>query len=434
MRIFLFCLLILSLISCGRPEGFLDAEVGNDFVDVSSKIYFIDTLSIETSTFKFDSITANSPPRLLIGNYDDDVFGSVKSKTYLQVINNSFFIDNDGEYDSIAFVLDYDGYYYNDTLNPQKLYIYEVTDEIQPDEDFYYNTTEFEYNTNPLGEANFFPRPTKATDSVFIKMNQAFGAELFEDIQDNVINNTEDFIDKYKGFLIEGDPTNNGLLGFRRNSFIRIYYTIENELGNDDRTYDLPIVIENTFNNIVSETSGTPFAALTDQEVILPSTENDDNTFIQNGIGIATRLEIKDVESLYNIPGEGVLLDARLKLTVKKRTRNDLRPIRDSLGVFIVDKNAEILGNLIDPVVNEQVIGVLDTSGQEFDIITYEFFILPFLEQLLEAQTDDELFLAFFSQEFGSSINRYILYGENSNDEVRAKIELLYAIYDDEDE
>ena len=432
MRIVLFCLLVVSMISCGRPEGFLEAEVGNNFVDVSSKIFFIDTLSIETSTFQFDSITANSPPRLLIGNYSDAIFGDVKSKTYLQVSDTRFSIDDDGVYDSIAFVLDYDGYYYNDTLAPQTFYIYEVTDEIQPEEDFYYNTTNFEYNPIPLGETNFLPRPTKSTDSVFIKMNDVFGAELFEDIQDNVINNTEDFIDKYKGFLVEGAATNDGLLGFRNNSFLRIYYTIEDEFGSDERVYDIPIAIANTFNNITSETAGTPFAAIEDQETFLPSTENDNNTFIQSGIGIVTRLEVKDVDALYNIPGEGTLLDARLKLTIKKRTRNDMRPIRDSLGVFIVDKNSEILGNLIDPVVNGQVIGRMDRSQEEFDIITYEFFILPFLEQLLEAETDDERFLAFFSQDFGSSVNRYILYGENSTDEIRAKIELLYAIYDDE--
>jgi hypothetical protein len=247
-----------------------------------------------------------------------------------------------------------------------------------------------------------------------------------------VINNAEDFIDKYKGFLVEGGLMNNGLLGFRTTSFLRIYYTLENEFGNDERVYDIPIAIANTFNNITSETLGTPFETIEDQETFLPSTANDHNTFIQNGIGIVTRLEVKDVEALYNIPGEGTLLDARLKLTIKKRTRNDMRPIRDSLGVFIVDKNSEILGNLIDPVVNGQVIGIMDRSEEEFDIVTYEFFILPFLEQLLEAQTDDERFLAFFSQEFGSSINRYILYGEDANDPVRAKIELLYAIYDDE--
>ena len=418
--------------SCERPTGFIEAEVGNDFVDVSSKVFFIDTISIETSTFKFDSITASSPPRLLIGNYNDDVFGDVKAKTYLQVLNNNFFIDDDGIYDSIAFVLDYDGYYYNDTLAQQTFYIYEVTDEIKPEEDFYYNTTNFEYNPIPLGEANFFPRPTKATDSVFVKMNDAFGAELFEDIQENAINNAEDFIDKYKGFLVEAAPTNEGLLGFRTNSFLRIYYTLENEFGNDDRVYDIPIALVNTFNNISSETTGTPFDAIEDQETFLASSENNDNTYIQNGIGIVTRLEVKDIDALYNIPGEGVLLDARLKLTIKKRTRNDMQPIRDSLGVFIVDKNSEILGNLVDPAANGRVIGLMDRSEEEFDIITYEFFILPFLEQLLEAETDDELFLAFFSQEFGSSVNRYILYGENADDKIRAKIELLYAIYDDE--
>lgn len=431
MRLLLCCFLImLSILSCDQPDE-IDADVGNSFVDVSSKVFFIDTLSIETSTFRFDSITANSPPRLLIGNYEDPTFGKVKSKTYLQVANSNFFIDDEATYDSIAFVLDYDGYFYNDTLAPHKFYMYEVTEEIKPEENAYYNTTEFEYDPNPIGEANFWPKPRREVDSVFVRINHEFGQEMFESIQTNEINSTEEFIDNYKGFLIEGDVQNSSVVGFRPSSFLRIYYTLENEFGNDERVFDIPIAIANTFNNISSETTGTVFDAIEDQETVLPSSSNDDNTFIQNGIGIVTRVEVKDAKSIYNIPGDGVLLNATLKLTLKKRSRIENRPVRDSLGVFIVNNKSEITGNLIDQLVNEPVIGFMNSDQQEFDIVTYEFFILPFLEQLLNAETDEEVFLAIFSQDFGSSINRYVLYGEDNEDELRAKIELLYAVYDD---
>lgn len=431
MKFSLITLLLLILISCNSSPELPDAEIGNDFVDVSSRVLFIDTLEIEMSTFKFDSIIANNPPRLLIGNYSDDVFGTVNTKTYVQVRNSVFFIDDDAQYDSVAFVLDYDKYFYNDTLSVQKLNIFEVTDDIKPEETFYYNTTEFPYNNIPLGELDFRPRP-RSGDSLFVKLNDFYGASIFEDIQENEINTTEDFTDKYKGLLIEGAPGNSSILGFKNTSFLRIYYTEEDEFGENNRVFDIPLASENTFNNITSETTGTLFDIIQDQETILPSSSNDNNSYIQNGIGLVTRLKINDVKSLYNIPGEGTILNAALKLTIKKRTRQALQPTRDSLGVFIVNKKSEILGNLIDPINNTQVVGLIDTNQEEFDIVTYEFFILPFLEQQLNSQTNEELFLAIYSQDFGSSVNKYILYGEEGNEDLKAKIEILYAIYDNE--
>ena len=432
MRLLQIGVLAFFIISCNSKGDFIVAEVGDNFVDVNSQVYFIDTLTLKTSTFRFDSITANNPPRFLIGNYNDDTFGEVKSKTYMQLNNGNYFIDNDAVYDSIAFVLDYDGYFYNDTLALHKYYVYKVTDDIKPEENFYYNTSEFEYDPNPLGEITFLPRPKRNVDSLFIKLNTDYGRSIFDDIQNNEINNSEDFNDKYKGLLIEGAPGNTSIVGYKPSSFLRIYYTLQNEFGDDERVFDIPVANGNTFNNISSETSGTLFDAIQDQETFLPSTLNNNNSFIQNGIGIVTRIEIPNPKAIYNIPGEGTLLNATLKLTVKKRTRSQIRPIRDSLGVFIVNHKSEILGNLIDPIVNEQVIGFMNTHQEEFDIVTYEFFILPFLEQLLNAEVEEDIFLAIFSQDFGSSVNRYILYGEENPEELRAKIELLYAIYDDE--
>ena len=133
------------------------------------------------NTIQLDSIDVTNASRHLIGSYIDPVFGLSKTESYVQLqgaIDGTLLYDLDSEarFDSIALVLDYDGYYYNDTLAVQEFKVFEVLEEIEPDEDFYFNTTNFATSTTALGNVIFKPRP-KTEDSLFISLNHDFGEE-----------------------------------------------------------------------------------------------------------------------------------------------------------------------------------------------------------------------------------------------------------------
>ena len=100
--LFWTCFSLLFLQSCSDISD-LTYEVGEDFVDSSTRMYFIDSLTVESSTFKFDTLVVSSANRLLIGSYKDEYFGNVKSETYSELINNIFDIDEDAKFDSILF-------------------------------------------------------------------------------------------------------------------------------------------------------------------------------------------------------------------------------------------------------------------------------------------------------------------------------------------
>ncbi|MDJ0646327.1 MAG: hypothetical protein QNJ57_10135, partial [Flavobacteriaceae bacterium] len=68
-------LLLLGLLACNEQNS--EALVGEDFVDSSTKVFFIDTLNIISSSFQFDSLVVSNPNRLLIGSYRDEVFGRI---------------------------------------------------------------------------------------------------------------------------------------------------------------------------------------------------------------------------------------------------------------------------------------------------------------------------------------------------------------------
>ncbi|MEH6408141.1 MAG: DUF4270 family protein, partial [Leeuwenhoekiella sp.] len=340
-------ILYMLAVACSSEDD-ATFPVGENWVSSGTKVYFIDTLTVESSTFQFDSISESSTDRYLIGSYTDPVFGLTKSKLYAQLGAAVYTIASDAKFDSIALILNYDNYFYNDTIPDQTFNVYRVTQDIKPDEDVYYNTTTFESDTEPLGSYTFSPRPVRE-DSIHLPLKNDFGQLIFDELQDNVINNTDEFVNEYKGLLIDAANTNTTMLGFSTDSFLRIYYTVDSEIEEEDsQTIDISFNTTNTFNNISSKKEGTYFANLANEQDFIPSTETSNTSFIQAGTGIATRVGIPYLERLNDIDGDGTILTANLKITLKQNSNTSNLYTRDSLQVYIIDQKNQVLGQLYD--------------------------------------------------------------------------------------
>jgi Domain of unknown function (DUF4270) len=418
---------ILCLVSC---EDDTTSPVGEDFIDVNTKVYFTDSITVKATTFKFDSIVVSDANRLLIGSYTDPVFGISKSKSYVQLSNSVYTLDRNAIYDSIALILKYDNYYYNDTIPTQKFNVYRVTEKIQfdGDSDAFYNTTNFAFNANPLASESFKAYPNKE-DSLHILLDDTFGKSIFDDIKNNDINDNEAFLYKYKGLLIEADANNTAILGFTTSSFLRIYYSMKDEIESDELKFDIPFNTTNSFNNIHSDVQDTYFESLNDQDTYLPSYNTNNSSYIQAGTGIATRIEIPYLEKINDIPGTGTIIDANLKLSIKQNSSTEKLFTKDSLNIYISNKNGEVISDLLDTA-GDKVYGRIETINSEYNIITYSIPLKYFLDLKLSSINDDNLFLAIYSQNYNKSLERYILNGEKASDDLKLKLELTYAIYD----
>ncbi len=429
MMKYLFLLTLITFLnSCNKDVSELTLQIGEDYINSNTKAYFIDTLTVKASTFQFDSLIVSSN-RLLIGAYTDEVFGKTHSKSYIQLVNTIYDIDDDAVYDSIVLILNYDKYFYNDTIPSQEYKVFELLEDIEPDEIAYYNTTNFNYNSTPIAIKKFLPRPNK-NDSLDIKISDVFGASLFDKIKDNEINNSEEFLDEYKGLLIQAnEDVNTSVLGFSKDSFLRMYYTINGEVENLEKTIDFTFDPSNTFNQISSNKIETYFETIVDQETFLPSSETDNSSFIQSGTGIVTRIDIPYVKLLNDISGDGVVIDAKLKFTLKQNSFSDNLYTRDSLQVYIIDRKSNVLDNLTFDGTTP-IISVIENENSEFETSTYVIDIMPFI-QLKQTETHEEYYLAIYPQEFNSSVDRYIFNGEQTSDDLRMKLELTYAVYDE---
>ena len=426
MRYIVLLLVITSSLSCDKGEREL---IGEDFVESTTKVYFIDTLTVKASTFQFDSLIVSNPNRLLIGAYNDPVFGKTSSKSFVQLTNTIYNIDDDAVYDSIALVLKPDKYFYNDTIPTQQFRVYEVLDDIEPDEGLFYNTTNFNYNTTPIAVKDFLATPNKS-DSLDIKVNDTFGLTLFNKLKENDINSSTEFLDEYKGLLIEANSDiSTTVLGFSTNSFLRLYYTVDdNDNAPEEKTIDFPINPSNTFNQISSEKSGTYFENIVDQETLIPSLETDNSSFIQAGIGIVTRLDIPYLKSLNDISSQGVVVDAKLKFSLKENTYSDNLYTKDSLQVYIIDNKSNVLTNLTFDG-ETPIMSTIENDNPEFDSGFYTINILPFIS-LKQTETYEEHFLAIYPQNFNNSVDRYIFNGPFAKNNIRMKLELTYATYE----
>ncbi|AXT58104.1 DUF4270 family protein [Aquimarina sp. AD1] len=435
-ELFGLLIIILSIISCSdREEDIPTLEVGQDFTDSNIRIISIDTFAVELSTFKFDSINSSSNNRLLLGQYKDEFFGTVRASNYFELTSLNYNLPDDAELDSIALVLGYDRYFYSDTTNVAQVNIHVLTDEVDPEEDFFYNTSVLPYETIPIATRNYIPEPFDE-DSLHISLPIAFGQTLFDLIRDGDINDDDELRRNFKGFTLQPrDEDDASIIGFSKSSestYLRFFYTVPGEFEDDEEAFDLTInsatITPKSFNNIISNVADTFLEPLIDQEINLLSKDSENRSYIQAGTGYATRIQFPTIRKIYDIPGTGTILNATLQIKPPPQAFSNALPIRDSLFVDIADQNNE----LIDRLFNGQggVFALINEENIEFNEVIYEIPIGFYLEQELQEAPIIDNALVLFSQDFNQTVDRFVLEGESSTD-FRARLILTYAIYDE---
>ncbi|MEL6304467.1 MAG: DUF4270 family protein [Bacteroidota bacterium] len=412
-------------------------EVGQEFVDSNVRVVTTDTFTVAVTTFKFDSIVTSGTDRLLVGQYPDEYFGQVKTGTYMELAPLTYSLPSDAELDSVGLVLGYDNYFYNDTTQLSVLNIHELLDELRVSDNVFYNTSSIDFEPTPLFSYSFFPEPIDE-DSLFIKLPMEFGEPLFSRIQENTVNSVDELRESFKGFTIQpGESDASSVIGFSANpnrSYLRFFYSIPDEFDDIEETYDFVISLSGlpkVFNAIESNVTGLPLDTLIDEEINLPSSLSNNRGYVQSGIGYVTRIQFPTIKQLFDIPGQGTILSAVLQLKPSPGTYTDLTPIRDSLIINLIDQNNRITERLFFG--GEPVYGIINEQLEEFDELIYEIPIGVYLDrELNETNEIDDAFVVF-PPEFGRSVDRILLEGEDSED-FRAKLILTYAIYDEDNE
>ncbi len=422
-----FILLFLgftALISCS--DDLKTYPVGEDFIELDSRVVQIDTLTLKTATIQLDSVVTSGSARLLIGALKDAVFGNLDSQSFFRLAPKDFFIDENAVYDSIALILHYDRYYYGDTTQTQTYRAHEIIDDFEPkdnDQTQFYNTSTLNFSNDILGELLFTAYPNKK-DSINISLKHSFGENLFNNIQNKTIENIDDLEKIFKGITVVPENNSNNVLGFKNSSsLVRLYYTLDDGLNSDnDRYMDFNII--EFFNNISSDKSATLLNPITDGEYILPSNETNNRMFIQAGTSLNMRVEIPHVRDLNNINSEngGTLINATLKMYPDPESHNkDISSI-ESLEVFVIDNKNRFVKQL-EPA-------TLKSYNAELNYdYYYSLDITSFIDEIQRSPYLTNYALLFVLPNNNQSVDKLLIFDGVYGKETKMKIELTYLLF-----
>ena len=431
----------ITIISCGTDTDAGEFVVGSDYLAVNNKVILIDTVTVDMSTINFDSLVTSGQSRILIGNYDDPIYGKVKSNSYFQLSSNSYTLNSSGSdtdapnyvFDSISMILKYDNYYYGDTAKVQTFDIHRLTQKVKPntDDKSFYNNSTLSYSEESLGTISYKPRPTEK-DSINIKMSDEFGAALFQKLKKKEITGLDSFTEYLKGLvLVPSTGNSSNVIGFNiSESKVRMYYS-KYMADTEETPYILDFSIldaSKQFNSISLDKTGTIIQNLPVSSSKLSSLLTNNQGFIQSGTGVACRIDFPNLKQLKYIADKGAIVDAQLILKPVNNTYSKEYPLADSLQVHVADNLNRISSSLVNSA-GTTVYGILNKKADEFnENVGYSVSVGSFLQKELLKQSDSKSSLIFTLPRISKTVNRIVL-GDQKHLNNKIQLKIYYISY-----
>ncbi|KUJ60235.1 hypothetical protein AR687_19285 [Flavobacteriaceae bacterium CRH] len=440
-KFILMLLFALTILSCGTDTDNGEFVVGADYLAVNNKVILIDTVTVEMSTINFDSLVTSSQGRILVGNYEDPIFGKIKSDSYFQLAANSYALLSAGSdtesvnyvFDSISMILKYDNYHYGDTTSVQKFDIHRITQTVKPntDDDSFYNNSTLSYGTESLGSISYIPRPV-GKDSINIKMDAVFGEAIFQKFKKREITGLDNFTEYLKGLVLVSSTSNSSssLIGFNTTtSVVRMYYS--KYQSDEEKSYYIDFSISNgakQFNSISSDKTGTLIQNLPISSSKLSSSLTNKQGFIQSGAGVACRIDFPNIKQLKYISEKGAIVDAELILKPVNNSYSEKYPLADSLSVFVGDNLNRISSTLLNSA-GATVYGKLNQKTDEFnENVGYSISVGGFLQKEMWKQSDSKSSLILTLPGISKSVNRIVL-GDQKHLNNKIQLKIYYISY-----
>lgn len=310
--LFLFASLGLSQFSCTK-DGTISLENTND--NIGSEI--ADSITVRTATYQLDALPSNGQGLMLVGEMIDDATGNLTASSYFRIGNSAISrasLPDDAIFDSLSLALPYQGYYYGDTTLTQSFTLHRVTEEIalieesnawEEDEkpvfasgSTLFTSNTFSYEANPLGSVSFKPKPTSKTDTVFVKMSQSFGEDLWAKVKNgsSQVSNSEEFLEYIKGFVLVPKGKSAIVTAFPTDSILmNIYYSYTRTTDGKRVQESLHMKVDDNmhqFNSLQIDRSQSVINKLSATiESELPGSETKEQVMLQGLSGLVTKIQ-----------------------------------------------------------------------------------------------------------------------------------------------
>ena len=432
---FLFITLLISLLASCRDEL---STVGGKWVESSLRTVQTDTCTVRISTILSDSLATSGDTICQIGTIDDPVWGKIKTAFYAEydVPGVSFSEDADYGFDSITIRFYSSGNYLGDTLNPQRISLHSLSENLSLDEGYLYSKSTVAYHATPLASFTFTPTPGETTREHEIRLPDEWGLEWFERFQNGSreMESQEYFRDYFKGIAFipeEGGSCINGFMVNDSSLCITLYYH-QTKTDATELSASFPANSDLRFNQVSCDRSQTALSSL--QSGInngLPSEKSDHQAYLQGLTGMYLNI---DFPFLNDLRAEGRLVtieSALLRLDPVKETYGERYPLPESLTLYTADEN-NVTEDVVTDISGSSVqTGSLVTDEMMGEETYYSFDITSFLQsnlgtvgynrKILQLMLPDNLFFTTLSG---------VVFGDAGHpDSSTVKLTILYNTY-----
>ncbi|MFY9151457.1 MAG: hypothetical protein WAO52_05550 [Prolixibacteraceae bacterium] len=440
MKTFHILIVLLAFISVSCSISSVeDFVVGENFIDDKSGILMIDTLTMKSSSFQYDSIISNSAGRILIGSNYNSFSGYKNSNAFLEMTFDDDILYTEFVFDSLCLVLNYDGYYSGDTTVTQKISVHQLQEEMELDDNSsLYTTSKFDYQTVPLGTLSFKPKPATKKE-VSIRLSDQLGnrfAQLIKSKKDTLSSEAL-FKKLFNGLVIKSTPEVKGaIIGFSVTSAttsdsettttdttaskpeMRLYYHLSPNPDNLSKLYYKFSMYSDGiyFNQISEETSGSQIANMAENNNDISSKLTGNQTLVQSGVQVFSKISIPYSDNLLLIGRNSAFISATLRLYPVKGSYKKSSDLPETLNVYSADKLNNITAQVTAPGTTDVVTANLKTISDVEEIVYYEIDISSFIDTELkeELETSRSLMIGYGSTEATKSVDRLIFGGPNS--------------------
>ena len=295
-------------------------------------VAYSDTLTVVRETVRFDSVRSNDQSNLMVGRYNDPVFGKVQARAFVQLTSYRDFVVTDSSttnvtaperivYDSTRLFLDYDRLYYGDTLQTQELQVYRLSDSLNSTINYDISSS-VKADAQPLVRQIIRPQPN-TTDSLSFRLTlpDAFGRELLllANTDAGKLANPALFRAQFRrGLMLTTTSSDRAaMLGFSSGSAVVVYYHVAGERTAKGQGF---LLNGKRFNQITADRSGTALSALQRGQTLAAASTNG-RTFVQPATGVTTKLTFPTLTSLTKT---GRVAINRADLIITPTTSNDV--------------------------------------------------------------------------------------------------------------
>ncbi len=436
IKILSFLLAILS-VSCSI-SSVEDFVVGDNFITDNTGMMMIDSLTIKSSTIKFDSIVSSTPDRLLAGCNYNSFSGFKKSDSYLEMTFDDVISNTEFVFDSLCLILNYDTYYSGDTAVTQTISIHQLKEEMELGDDSYlYTTSKFTFDDEAIGSVNLKPKPNTKKD-LSIRLSDKLGERLSQMIKDkkDTITSTSLFKPFFKGLVIESQSDLKGaIIGFSttatatdtetttkgytvKNPEMRIYYHLSPNPNNlSDLYYKFSFNSDGIYFNQISENStNSLIETISETDNEISSTQTNNNIIVQSGIQLFSKLSFPYVDNLLLTGKNSGFIGATLRLYPVKGTYEKSSNLPASLYVYSSDKRNNISAQVTLLGGTDAIYANLKIVSDVEETIYYDIDISSFIDTELKAnlETHYSLLIGYGSSDNSEKNDHVILGGINS--------------------